>query len=490
MRVSINTSCVLDYAKFLRLKALPKYTITGRTIEFPDEYASVLGIEADAVDRDEYEPPAWMFDYQAAICRTAVDKRKYCVFADCGLGKTAILLDFARHAAKSGKVLIVSPLMVVSQTIDEANRFYGESLPIARVGAADLPAWLSGGSGIAIANYEAIADDLPQANLSGLILDESSMLKSHYGAWGVRLLKMGRGVPYKLCLTGTPAPNDRIEYANHAVFMDAFPTVNSFLARFFVNKGQTSERWVLKSHALRPFYRSLSHWCIFLTDPAVYGWNHNRVKLPPIHTHIHEVPLTTEQRDEFMETSRALFCDGIGGIGERGRVARIAKGFASDGSKIESNKIGYIKALIESWPDESTIVWCKYNAEQEAVAAALDGCANITGATPYDERERLVGDFKAGKIRVLVTKPKILGFGLNLQIATRQVFSTLQDSYEEFYQAVKRSNRYGSTKPLNVHIPITELEAPMAENVLRKAHRVAQDTREQEEMFHEFTAGR
>lgn len=490
MRINLDTSCVKDYAKFLRVKALPKYTITGRTIEFPDEYASVLGIEADAVSQDEYTPPEWMFDYQAAICRTAVDKRKYCVFADCGLGKTAILLDFARHASDHGKVLIVSPLMVVSQTIAEAERFYGDTLNIARVSSADLPEWLRNGSGIAITNYEAITDDLPQSRLAGLILDESSMLKSHYGAWGTRLLQMGRGVPYKLCLTGTPAPNDRIEYANHAVFMDAFPTVNSFLARFFVNKGQTSERWILKHHALRPFYRSLSHWCIFLTDPAVYGWTHNRIKLPPIHTHIHDVPLTTEQRDEFMDTSRALFCDGIGGIGERGRVARIAKGIASDGTKIESNKIGFIQSLIASWPDESTIVWCKYNAEQDAIAAALPGCANITGSTPYEERERLVSAFKAGEIRVLVTKPKILGFGLNLQVATRMVFSTLQDSYEEFYQAVKRSNRYGSTRPLNVHIPMTELEAPMAENVLRKAHRVAQDTREQEEMFHEFAAGR
>lgn len=484
MRVAINTSCVIDYAKFLRLKALPKYTITGRTIEFPDEYASVLGIEADAVSQDEYTPPEWMFDYQAAICRTAVDKRKYCVFADCGLGKTAILLDFARHAAKSGKVLIVSPLMVVSQTIAEANRFYGESLPIARIGAADLPAWLSSGSGIAITNYEAIAENLPHANLSGLILDESSMLKSHYGAWGVRLLKMGRGVPYKLCLTGTPAPNDRIEYANHAVFMDAYPTVNSFLARFFVNRGQTQERWEMKSHAIKPFYVSVSHWAIFLSDPSVYGWKDNCDSIPPIRVHVEDVPITEAQRSALMDTTGAMFVTEAGGIGSRSKIARIGKGF-HEGERIESLKTKYIVDRIASWPDESTLVWCKYNAEQDEIAAAIPRCGNIDGSTPVEERERIVAAFKRGEIRTLVTKPKILGFGLNLQIATRQVFSTLQDSYEEFYQAVKRSNRIGSTKPLDVHIPVTELERPMIETVLAKSNRVQADTTEQERIFRE-----
>jgi hypothetical protein len=128
-------------------------------------------------------------------------------------------------------------------------------------------------------------------------------------------------------------------------------------------------------------------------------------------------------------------------------------------------------------------VWCKYNDEQDMLAEVIPGAGSIDGSTPPEERQRLVDDFKAGRVRVLISKPKILGFGLNLQVCTRQVFSGLQDSYEEYYQAVKRSNRVGSTRPLNVHIPITEVERPMVDNVLRKARRVDADTREQEAMF-------
>jgi len=487
MRITLDTNSIRDYERFLTIKSMPRYSLTGSTAEFPDEYATMLGAKTKARKDAAYVPPDWMFDYQGDITALAIRKKKYCVFADCGLGKTPILLDFAKHAyaSRGGRVLIVSPLMVVGQTVAEAKRFYGDSINIQIVRASELAEWLRAGEGIAITNYEAITDDLPDSALTGLALDESSMLKSHYGAWGTRLIQMGKGVEYKLALTGTPAPNDRIEYANHAVFMDAYPTVNAFLARFFVNRGQTSERWELKSHALAPFYRALSHWCIFLTNPSVYGWKDNCGTLPPIHIHNEQVPLTVAQREAFMDMHGSLFMNEAGGIGMRGKVARLGKGFHK-GEKIDSNKTAFIRSLVESWPDESSIIWCKYNAEQDDVAAAFPGCGNVSGDTPIEERERIVSEFKAGKIKVLVTKPKILGFGLNLQIATRHVFSGLQDSYEEFYQAVKRSNRYGSKRALNVHIPVTELEAPMVETVLSKASRVQHDTEEQERLFKQF----
>ena len=141
--------------------------------------------------------------------------------------------------------------------------------------------------------------------------------------------------------------------------------------------------------------------------------------------------------------------------------------------------------MVASWPDESTIIWCRYNDEQAHLASLFPDAANIAGETPYADRLSLLDDFKAKRRRVLISKPKVLGFGLNLQVATRQVFSACDDSYEEFYQAVKRSNRYGSTRPLNVHIPVTEIEEPMVRNVLRKADRVEADTREQEQLFRE-----
>ena len=481
MKVYLNES--LDcYRQFLRIKSLPRYEIHGRMAWFPDEYAAAVGIEATSAKTVPYVPREGLFDYQRAIVAMAVEKEKMAIFADCGLGKTLMLLEYARHvrqASPDKPVLIVSPLMVVPQTIAEAAKFYGDLLPIEQVTAKGLAKWMTTPGGrLGITNYDALRDDTPSGNLGGLILDESSMLKSHYGKWGQVCLRLGAGVRWKLALTGTPAPNDRIEYANHAVFLDAFPNVNSFLAKFFINRGQTNERWELKPHALRPFYRALSHWCIFLTDPSTYGWKDNVHNIPPIHVHIDDVRLSDAQEKAVRAQTGQLFVTQLGGITTRAKLSRMAK--------CESSiKPQFIVDMVRSWPDESTIIWCKYNEEQDTLARMMPDAASIDGSTPVEERQRLVDDFKAGRTRVLITKPKILGFGLNLQVCTRQVFSGLQDSYEEYYQAVKRSNRVGSTRPLSVHIPVTEIERPMVENVLRKARRVEADTREQEAMFRE-----
>jgi hypothetical protein len=230
------------------------------------------------------------------------------------------------------------------------------------------------------------------------------------------------------------------------------------------------------------FYRDLSHWCIFLSDPAVYGWKDNAEEIPPINVHIHSVPLTAKQQVAVRKMTGKLFVGSIGGIGERGKLGQIAKG-NSNGERIETNKPQFIRDLVDSWPDESTLIWCLYNDEQDQVAAMFPEAANIDGSTPLPERLRMLDDFKAGRVKVLISKPKILGFGLNLQVATRQVFSGLQDSYESYWQAVKRSNRVGSVRPLNVHIPVTEIEEPMVANVLRKAGMVQADTEEQQRIF-------
>lgn len=489
MKIIIDPNQINDYRTFLAVKRLPNYSFRGCVAHVPDEYANRIGMAVDAAKFIDYTPPDWMFDYQAAITSMAIRKRKFACFMECGLGKTAILLEFARHAAKSlpygRKMLIVSPLMVVDQTIQEAERFYPEGYSVAKLRADTLQAWLSDGgdtAAVGIVNYDAIKHGLHRGKLGGLILDESSMLKSHYGKWGTKLIEMGRGLEWKLCCTGTPAPNDRIEYANHAVFMDAFPNVNAFLAKFFVNRGQTSERWDLKKHALRPFYSALSHWCIFLTNPATYGWKDNSETIPPIHVRVHDVPLTKEQeRLTYTQTGR-LFADQIGGITSRSILSQVAKG-SYRGKPIDTVKPQFIRDLIATWPDESTLVWCRFNAEQDLLAKTMPNAVSLTGQTPMDVRAKAVADFKAGRLKVLISKPKILGFGLNLQRATRQVFSACDDSYEDFHQCVKRSNRVGSTRPLNVHIPVTEIERPLMENVLRKAHMVQKDTEEQERIF-------
>jgi len=492
MRLSLNPNSIDDYRKFLRIKSLPRFAFRGTFAEVPDEYAAMVGAKPPKQKPAKYEPLPGLFDYQAAVSRLAIRKRKFAAFMGCGLGKTLVMAEFVRHARsvlRSLKsVLIVSPLMVVRQTIGEFQRFYGDTLPVEQVRAKDLHGWLSranvGSGRIGITNYEAITDDLPSvSNLGALVLDESSMLKSHYGKWGTRLIEMGKGLDWKLCLTGTPAPNDRIEYANHAVFLDHFPTVNSFLARFFVNRGQTDNRWELKPHALRPFYRALSHWCIFLSNPAVYGWRDNVGTIPPVRVHIHDVDLTDEQQQAAIEGTGALFAS-AGGITSRAKLAQIAKG-RHNGEDIETLKPESIRSLVNAEPDRPTIIWCKYNPEQDAMAELFPDAANISGDTPEEKRAELIADFQQGRRNVLISKPKIIGFGLNLQRCTRMVFSTLQDSYEEYHQAVARASRIGATRPLDVHIPITEIERPMVETVLRKARQIDADTAEQERIFKE-----
>lgn len=493
MRCVLNPSSIEDYQRFLKIKNLPQYRFAGRTAIFPDEYMrEVLGHKKPQEIVKDYSPSDFLFDYQRDIARMAIRKRKFAVFADCGLGKTLIYAEWIRYLDSmlpaDKAILWVSPLMVMSQSQEELRRWYGTQLEFEMVSASGLREWLRTGGRFGMTNFEALRDDVEPGRIGALIVDESSMLKSHYGKWGRTILRLGRGLEWKLTGTGTPAPNDRIEYANHAVLMDAFPNINSFLARYFVNRGQTSERWALKPHAIGPFYRALSHWSIFLTNPATYGWRDHAEDIPPIHIHIHRIPLTNEQWNAAHDLTGSLLpgtC--AGGIGQRSKLGQIAKG-SVNGRELPTNKPKFIRELVDSWPNESTIIWCIYNREQEQMERTFPGAASITGATPYSDRHRLVTDFKEGRRRVLITKPKILGFGLNLQIATRQVFSGLQDSYEQYYQAVKRSNRVGSTRPLNVHIPITEIERPMVQNVLNKAERIQADTEEQERIFKDHAA--
>lgn len=491
MRINFDTYSMSDYKKFLNLKTVPTYTWKGTTAIVPDEYASLFNSDSDSYSEYDYTPSEFLFDYQKDISALAIAKKKFAVFAQPGLGKTFIMWEFARHVVsklKEGEsVLVLSPLMIIRQSINEYESRYND-IPVEQVSASNFQTWMnSPTSKIGIANYECVREDVKIGNVKCIICDESSIFKDASGNWGNRIIELGKGLEWKLSLTGTPAPNDRIEYANQALFLDKFRTVNEYLATYFVNRGETSNRWELKPHAVNAFYRDLSDWCIFLENPGTYGWKDNCNTLPPIISHIHHIELTDEQRNIYQQTSGNMFVSNIGGIGSRSKMAQLAKG-NHNGKKIDTNKNQFILDLVNSWIDsESTIIWCQHNKEQEDISSLFPGCANITGSTDYELRIKYIEDFQSGRVKVLVSKPKILGQGLNLQIATRQVFSGLSDSFEGYHQAVKRSNRIGSTIPLNVHIPVTELEYPMIANVLEKAHRVQLDSEEQERVFKEKT---
>jgi len=487
MNKLLSTTVFEDYQLFLKAKALPQYKFCGNTLVVPNEYASELFTKKIQTQKKlTYRPSDFLFDYQKAIAAIAIDKQKYALFADCGLGKTLIYAEWVRHIRrvlpKNKCILWISPLMVISQTIKELEKWYNGSLTPKQIRSSELNEWLKNGGKFGITNFEAMDINLHRDRIGAIVVDESSMLKSHYGKWGQAILQLGKGVDWKLCGTGTPAPNDRIEYANHAVFLDAHPNVNAFLAKYFVNKAQTNEKWILKPHAIKPFYSGLSHWSIFLVNPATYGWKDHSDDIPPIYVHTHNIPMSSEQCLGVQEITGFLTAFGPGGIGQRAKLGQLAKG-KYKGKPIPTNKPKYIRDLIDSWPKESTIIWCIYNDEQTLMEKTFPEAVSILGSTPYEKRQTKINSFISGETKILITKPKILGFGLNLQIATRQVFSGLQDSYESYYQAVKRSNRVGSDKPLNVHIPLTDAERPMVLNVLKKAKRVQQDAEAQEKVF-------
>ena len=491
--VRLDLASVESYKTFLAIKSLPRYRFEGRLAYVPREYADMIGVKMPVAAAKDYRPESFLFDYQRDIARLAIRKRKFATFICPGYGKSLIDFEFAHHAldaCRNKRCLLVAPLMVVRQMIAEHRRFYPDAAwPLERVRAAELPGWLhKTGAAFGITNYEAIREGLTPGNLGILILSESSMLKSMYGNWGRRLIELGRGLEWKLCETGTPAPNDRIEYASHSVFLDQHPTVNSFLARYFVNRGQTDNRWELKPHALRPFYRSLSHWCIFMENPKTYGWKDNADTIPPIHVHIHDVPLTQEQRELVGRMGGDMF-GSPGGITSRAKLSQLAKGTVRNGDKVfdvATNKPGYIRDLVRGWErEESTLVWCVFNREQDTMEETFPDAASIRGETPEEKREQYIDDFQQGRVKVMISKPECMGLGLNLQVATRQIFNGLRDSFEEFFQCVKRSNRVGSTRELNVHVPITEVERAMVDTVLAKAKRVQQDADEQEAIYKE-----
>ena len=490
MRVKMDLDSIDSYKLYLKIKALPSYRFIGRMAEFPDCYAERLGIGKKPDLLVPYTPAKGLFDYQEFFARLMVEREKFAMFARPGLGKTFVMAELALHAFKivapHKKVLICSPLMIVDQTMEEIHRFYGGQgidYPIEQIAAKDLPRWTQEpGDAIGITNYDALTDDVDQGLLAALLADESQIMKSAYGVRGNHLVRLGAGLRWKYCFSGTPAPNDRIEYGQTAVFLDAFPTINSFLSRFFVNRGQTQDRWEVKPHALGPFYTALSHWCCFLNTPATYGFKDNADTIPPIHVHVHDVDLTSEQTQVMRDMLGTLLVTKLGGIVSRGKLSQISKG-SIKGKKIATNKFQYIRSLVDSWPGESTIIWCAYNDEQKAMEQCFPEAGSIKGETKHEKRVEIIRDFKSGDCPILISKADLCGLGLNFQIATRQVFSGISDSYEDWTQCIMRSNRVGSTLPLNVHVPVTEIERVLLDNVLRKAKRVEHDMDVQEQMF-------
>jgi hypothetical protein len=379
--------------------------------------------------------PTALYPWQRAVTEWALRKERACIFADCGLGKT--LMQLAWADAVPGRVLVLAPLCVGEQTAREAARLGIDAAYAARPDHETAQ--------ITITNYERL-HLFDVERYAGVVLDESSILKSFDGKTRTILIASFRSTPYRLCCTATPSPNDISELANHAEFLGLM-TRPEFLATWFVHD---DGGWRMKGHAGPEFYRWMASWAVAFRQPIDLGYPDDRFTLPDldIRDHVVETP---------GETPGALFPElALKGIGGRLRVRR---------ASVES-RADVVQALCES--DDQHIVWCGLNAESQRVARVVSDSREVCGADSYEAKRDAILSFVDGRVRVLVTKPKILGFGMNFQQCSEMSFLGLSDSYETYYQCIRRCYRFGQRRPVRVHIVVSDAERAVVENVRRK----------------------
>lgn len=379
--------------------------------------------------------PSALFPWQSAIVRWALRKGRAAIFADCGLGKTFMQLAWAQSIP--GRVLILAPLCVAEQTVAEGVKL-GIDVRYARTSdEATGP--------ITITNYERVDGFEPSA-FTGVVLDESSILKAFDGKTRGKLIAMFAHTPYRLCCTATPSPNDIAELANHAEFIGLM-TRAEFLATWFIHD---DAGWRMKGHAVEPFYRWLSSWALSIRKPSDIGYSDEGFTLPPLR--IHECIVESES------DGTTLFPE----LGLRGITGRSAARKASMGARLEATI-----TLATETPDQ-VLLWCGLNDEADLLAEAIPNAVNVQGSDSYAVKVNAIQAFVRGETRVLVTKIKVAGFGLNFQHCHRMAFVGIGDSYEQYYQAIRRCWRFGQQHPVDATIVVSDAERVIVSNVKQK----------------------
>lgn len=414
---------VMEYSEFLQRK--------------------VVALKSSGIDVAESAINPMLFPFQRVLTRWAVRKGRSAIFADTGLGKTFMQLEWARLVGAS--TLIVAPLSVTRQTIREAAKL-GITVTYARGGDHVT------GDGIWITNYEML-DQFDAARFGAVVLDESSILKGLDGKTRQKLTTMFASTPYRLCCTATPAPNDITEIANHAEFLGIMSRAD-MLATFFVHD---DEGWRLKKHAREPFYRWLASWGMSVRKPSDLGdYDDAGYILPALSIN----PLWV---DSDYRPDDQLFFTQLRGIQDRTAVRKATLG----------DRVAAAADLVNSSPDQ-WIVWCGLNDESAALAAAIPGAVEVVGADDPESKAAAIEAFQDGQHRVLITKAKIAGFGMNFQNCHNMAFVGMSDSWEAYYQCIRRCWRFGQTQPVNVQIVLSEQEQAIYYNVQRKEKEAAE----------------
>jgi len=388
-----------------------------------------------------------LFPFQKVIVTKALEHGKYAIFADCGLGKTAMQLEWALHVEEKcqAPVLILAPLAVAAQTRAEGEKFG----ILVKVAASQDDV---GDRGIYVTNYEKLHKFDPSV-FCGVVLDESSIIKHFDGKTRTLIIEQFKDTPYKLACTATPSPNDFVELGNHCEFLNIV-SMNEMLSLFFINdimgKGGTgAEGWRLKRHAEQEFWRFVGSWATMIQKPSDLGFPDEGFALPPLVIHEHILDAT--------EWSDTLFPVAAETLTER-REAR--KSSLNERVKLSAELVGKVKG--------QCLVWCDYNNEADALEEALPDGVEIRGSDTNDAKEKAFLGFAAGAVKTLISKSSIAGFGMNFQNCSDMVFCGISDSYEQWYQATRRCWRFGQKNTVNVHLVLSERESAILENIKRK----------------------
>lgn len=405
------------------------------------------------IDRELIHP--MLFEWQKDIVTWAIRKGRCAVFLDTGLGKTFIQLEWAKLLNE--KSLIIAPLSVARQTVREAKKL-GMDIKYVRSQSEII-------GNISITNYEMV-DAFDFTEFGSVVLDESSILKAIDGKTRKKLTSLCDNVPFKLCCTATPAPNDYTEIGNHAEFL-GICSIPEMLATFFINAnkehtleyGGTTYRkkgtnkggteWRIKHHAEERFFEWLASWAITMTKPSDLGYDDNGFILPELR--MHPIFVETDYHGD------QLFFTGLHGIADRANVRK-----ETTEKRLESLKT-LVNGHYEQW-----IIWTGLDVESKGAKQVIPDAVEVKGDDSPDYKSKSFEDFQDGKYNVLITKTKIGGFGMNFQNAHNMVFLGLNDSWESFYQAIRRQWRYGQTQPVDVHVIMSQSEQEIYQNVMRK----------------------
>lgn len=383
-----------------------------------------------------------LFDFQHAIVTWAVRRGRSAIFADTGLGKTLMQLSWADEVAthSGGIVLILAPLAVSEQTIEQGFAFGIDVRRVPNGGTPDSP-------GVWITNYERM-DAIDFESLHGLVLDESSILKAHDGKTRQRIIDAAQGIPYRLSCTATPSPNDFDELGNQCEFLGVM-TRTEMLATYFVNDTGDTGTWRLKGWGQSRFWEWMGTWAVVLRNPSDIGFDGSRYILPDPQ-YIEHVVETDTTGDLFAKPALTML--------ERRQAQR---------DSIEA-RCKALADVVNADASEPWLIWCHLNDEAELLQQLIPGSVNVQGSDKPEVKAARMMEFSRGGLRVLISKPKICGFGMNWQHCARMAFVGLDDSFEKFYQAVRRCYRFGQTRGVHVHLFTAENEGQILANLKRK----------------------